>query len=765
MLLCPKGDIMTKRYKIGILVAAIMDSFSNRISKGAIAAAKDMDADLFIFPMKYVDIDYDNVSFDMKFEYQYNILMDYAARAKLDYLIVCTGTIAYISDDVRKKELLDHLSGTPLLNVASKIDGYDHLIYDNSAGITQAVDFLVKKQNRRHICMMIGRLVNLECRERFEAYKAALEANGIEFNEDMVIESDISKYCVKEAELLLDRNPQCDAVMCVNDEMAAQFYDILRKRGKIIGRDIMIVGFDDNPFAAKLDPPLASVKADAYAMGYRAVEKVINKLNGIPDDGNFCKTEFVPRASCSAESLYLSRIENVFSGDDASIADKLMKYLYQSNVPAEKSEKLPAFCLKMFTEFRERIINRKASADDFKYFSEHMEAFLADENYDMDLVPRIIETVDGCHKWLMKNAPAENTEMINSVYKYTFIKFANRLINDFNKLEDGHKDHTHLSNLFTRDTLMFNENMAMSYAKMMNKFFCLDIKSSYLFLLDKPMEYRNKGKFPDTEKWCFMSYQKDKEFSMVPNEERNVRAEDIYRNKYISPDEQHIFVAADLYSREYQYGLLLCEPYNDTFFADLELVVYQVSAAVKLIRLIREQDSINEKLHIKNTALENLSEIDELTGIYNRRGFYKAAEAFIEKNKGRDIIVCYADMDNLKLVNDGYGHSEGDFSIKNLALCLKSVFGESGIVGRMGGDEYAAFILKEETEGVKSIIEKKTAYIEELNRTANKPYPIDMSMGFCECSCENLYDFTEAVDKADGKLYEDKSERKRRQAQ
>lgn len=146
---------MTKCYNIGIIVANIIDSFSNRVSKGAIAAAETYDANLFVFPMKYLDVDYDNASLDMKFEYQYNVLMDYAAKAKLDYLIVCTGTIAYISDDVRKKEVLDYLSGTPLLNVASKIDGYDYLIYDNTTGITQAVDYLVKKQNRKHICMMI----------------------------------------------------------------------------------------------------------------------------------------------------------------------------------------------------------------------------------------------------------------------------------------------------------------------------------------------------------------------------------------------------------------------------------------------------------------------------------------------------------------------------------------------------------------------------------------------------------------------------------
>lgn len=753
---------MIKRYNIGILVANIIDSFSNRVSKGAIAAAEALDANLFIFPMKYLDVDYDNTSLDMKFEYQYNILMDYAAKAKLDYLIVCTGTIAYISDDVRKKEVLDYLSGTPLLNVASKIDGYDYLIYDNSVGITQAVDYLVKKQNRKHICMMIGKLVNLECRERFEAYKAALAANDIEFHDNMIIESDISKFCTREAEMLLDRNSECDAVMCANDDMAAVFYDILRRRGKIIGRDIMLVGFDDSPFAAKLDPPLASVRADAYAMGYRAVEKVINKLRGNDDTDNYCKTEFIPRASCSAESLFLSRIENVFSGDNTAISEKMINYIYQSNVPAEKDKVLKAFCLKMITELRERVINNRASSADFNYFSDCLEKFLAQDEYEMDLIPRIIETVDGCHKWLINNAPAENADIVNTIFKYTVIKLANGMISDFNKLGNENHDHTHLSNLFTRDTLMFDENMAMSYAQMMNKFFCLDIKSSYLFLFEEPVEYRNKGKFPTDEKWCFMSYQKDKDFYMLPSEERSVSAEYMYRNKYISEDERHTFIIADLYSREYQYGLLLCEPDSDKFFADLELVVYQVSAAVKLIRLISEQDRINEKLHIKNTALENLSEIDELTGIYNRRGFYKAAESFIENNKGKDIIVCYADMDNLKLVNDGYGHSEGDFAIKNLALCLKNVFGEKGIVGRMGGDEYAAFILRGDCEGIDSIICKKQDYISELNRTANKPYPIDMSMGFCECSCENLYDFTEAVDKADGKLYDDKMERKRR---
>lgn len=85
----------------------------------------------------------------------------------------------------------------------------------------------------------------------------------------------------------------------------------------------------------------------------------------------------------------------------------------------------------------------------------------------------MIETVDGCHKWLIRNAPAENVSVINRIFKYAVMKISNVMISDFKKLEDSHKEHTHLSNLFTRDTLMFNENIAMSYARMLNKFYCL----------------------------------------------------------------------------------------------------------------------------------------------------------------------------------------------------------------------------------------------------------------------------------------------------
>lgn len=110
-----------------------------------------------------------------------------------------------------------------------------------------------------------------------------------------------------------------------------------------------------------------------------------------------------------------------------------------------------------------------------------------------------------------------------------------------------------------------------------------------------------------------------------------------------------------------------------------------------------------------------MSRIDELTCVYNRRGFYSAASELIKKHgKGREYIICYADMDNLKMVNDRYGHTEGDFSIRSLADCLREIFGDMAVVGRMGGDEFAAVLPAENTLAPEDILRRRQESIDRL---------------------------------------------------
>lgn len=750
-----------KRFNIGLLVANVMDPFSNRVAIGAMEAAENLDANLTIFPAKYID--YDDTSIDSRFEYQYNALISHAAAGKFDYMIACIGTVAYLSDNERKKEILKIFDGTPVLSVSSKLDGYDYIQYDNSSGITNAVNYLAKSK-RKHICMMVGDLTNIECVERYEAYKNAVINNGLEYDDIMIMESEISEICDNEAEKLLANNPEADAVLCVNDSIAETICRKVKEIGKRVGQDVAVVGFDDLPFAVKLDPPLASIKADAFDLGYRAVEKAVNYLLGVDDDSHYLETKFIPRASCMTEKSANMPENRIFVGSCDQIAENIVSFVSKNGDDIFKYRSALVFCNYAVSSIEERIIKGPANDNDLKYVCSVIENYFEANHFQDETLLKIITVLDAAANWIKKNTKtAKKDEAADYIKKTLYKKLMISLVSDLNDAHSNAFEQMHVSNLVIRDTLMFSENLQSSYASMLKKLYALNIKNSYLYTLEKPIMYRKRTLFPTDVMWNFKSRQSDKEVFTIPEYEQPILSEMLYKNRYISEHSRHTFIAVDLYSREYQYGMLLCEITSDDFFAFLELTVYQLSAAVKIIELLKKQEVMLNELHVNNLSLENMSKTDELTGIFNRRGFYDETNRLltIPENQGKSLYVCYADMDNLKLVNDGYGHSEGDFSLKAIANSLTKIFDKDAIIARMSGDEFAVLAFRDSYPDAESLSKQKDKVFDELNYEVSKPYKICISMGIYECKCTNSYDLKEAIDKADGLLYAIKAKRKK----
>ena len=161
-----------------------------------------------------------------------------------------------------------------------------------------------------------------------------------------------------------------------------------------------------------------------------------------------------------------------------------------------------------------------------------------------------------------------------------------------------------------------------------------------------------------------------------------------------------------------------------------------------------------------NIALHNMSSLDQLTGTLNRRGFYSEAAKQFEQMTDR-LIVVFVDLDGLKMINDNFGHSEGDVAIKAVADCLREVISDIGIVGRVGGDEFVAMmpsIFDNMTEYVRN---KCNEVLDQLNERLKRPYRIAMSMGIFECKASEYKSIAEIIDKADYLLYVQKREKKK----
>ena len=112
------------------------------------------------------------------------------------------------------------------------------------------------------------------------------------------------------------------------------------------------------------------------------------------------------------------------------------------------------------------------------------------------------------------------------------------------------------------------------------------------------------------------------------------------------------------------------------------------------------------------------------------------------------------------MVNDKFGHDDGDFALREIAAILNDTFRSTDVIGRLGGDEFVAFALVGvENYGV-NIKDRISQITKAHNEAANKPYPIEMSTGVCEFICSENVDIFELLEQADEKLYIEKNLKK-----
>lgn len=758
------GNKYLNRYNIALLAANLQDPFSEQLSMGAMRAAERLDVDLCIIPGKYVGIDYEERDPDSKYDYQNNSMFYTAAAGKFDFIIAAVGSVAYSYDAAKKDEFLHLYDGTPILSVAAETNVCDYIQYDNRTGIISTMDHLIEKEGKKHIGMLVGDLNNFECAERYNAYLHSLEKHGLDYDKRFVMSCDLSSYCTKEVEELLRRCPDMDALICANDVIASAVYRVVHKVNRHIGRDLAVVGFDDIPLASKMDPPLASVRADAYKMGVRAVEKAVSHLNGKSDKGVMLPTEFIPRASCCSDPMVVNSRQEVLSGGSAEMAERIYEYLHESFSGKTDKKLVTDYFTAVIDCLDRHFVKRAASEDDLHIITDLTDEFFESMPVIVDITLKIENVIQGLYGKYTLECPDENRKYLVRLNEYFHRRITTLIISDYRQLQEKHREQQYMLNLVIRDTLMFQGNLSISYASILKQLHHIGIKTCYLYLLEKPVVYHNGDVFyPENVQWKFKSYCYGNDFHMVPEEEQSITPDMLFNNKYLPYNRRFTAITVDLYIAEKQYGILLCEPEDSGVFDRVDMISYQMSTAIREIELLISQEEMMTKLYTSNLALENMSRIDELTGIYNRRGFYSAAEKLItdSKNKGRKLIVCYADMDNLKMVNDKFGHIEGDFSLRSLAECLSELFGKNSVVGRIGGDEYSAVAFADKMPSPDELLAKKDALIGELNKKAGKNYHIGMSMGIYSCVCESIYDLKDAMDKADDLLYSVKKNRKK----
>ena len=154
--------------------------------------------------------------------------------------------------------------------------------------------------------------------------------------------------------------------------------------------------------------------------------------------------------------------------------------------------------------------------------------------------------------------------------------------------------------------------------------------------------------------------------------------------------------------------------------------------------------------------------IDELTGLYNRRGLHTLGNQQVElaKRHNDDIFVFYLDLDGMKEINDTLGHTYGDKALIGASKIMHKTFRATDILSRLGGDEFVGVAVKAQYEFIPIIIQRIKDYMQAENKSLKK-YQISMSIGVSKVNLDHETPLDDAITNADKEMYRVKTENKK----
>lgn len=180
-----------------------------------------------------------------------------------------------------------------------------------------------------------------------------------------------------------------------------------------------------------------------------------------------------------------------------------------------------------------------------------------------------------------------------------------------------------------------------------------------------------------------------------------------------------------------------------------------------IIGIIEDFKDISDRKNFEQ-QLERLARTDGLTGLLNRRGFLKRAERMLllAKRQNHSLFLLFADLDNMKDINDSFGHAEGDSAIVETAKLLKETYRETDVIGRLGGDEFAVLLFDVIAEEKDVIANRLANNLAQWNEAKNKKYTLALSLGIIQSHPDSGEGIEALLQRADQAMYAVKKEKK-----
>lgn len=324
----------------------------------------------------------------------YNSVYLLEKQCKFDGLIICLGSMENAKAEKILQRYSTQIENKPIVFAASDIVNFSSVNYNNESGIKEAVDCLINVHGFSKFCMLGGRPDSRDSVKRREIYTNLLLENGISFTEENYQATDMSVNCRDEAKALLDRNPDVQAIFCVNDSVAVSLYEEMEARRLVPGKDIMVFAFDNTTMAGRMIPALSSIGVADITLGRQSLNLLLEQLDGDPIRSVEIPTRLYGRESFFYEMYEYTKLE--MRNVDPAFINRMFNdcfYRYRYEYISRESVNLQ----RLFAEFIGKILvavkERYMSVEDFQEAQDLIEIFFSNGAMDYTDAGKLLQSI------------------------------------------------------------------------------------------------------------------------------------------------------------------------------------------------------------------------------------------------------------------------------------------------------------------------------------------------------------------------------------
>lgn len=650
---------------------------------------------------------------------------DFIRPEHFDGVLALTLTLVNAGGRDTVAQKFNSLKPLPIVSMGPSLTGEDAVNFENTSGMNQIVRHLVDDHGYREFAYISGPLLNDEMRIRLDSFKSTLLSYDIKIDDAAIYEGDFLPPSGSRGVAVLfdERKLRPRALVCANDLMALGAWKALKDRGFDVPGDVAITGYDDSKLLNMISHNFTTVRQPFDELGYIAASRLHSlikqeKLNEFIQ----VKTGLVIRSSCGCN--HFSKKDCDKGGYESLLSD--INSLIKSNASENSIGRA-------WVDVIYKLLNDDIPQCDPEILLRHLyrrnPAGKEDDRRDLYLML--------------------HTMMLEQLGQMTFV----RHWHDYFQSMNLRVAIDNLQDALNRD-LSFSPNSdklaAVARSCESSDFYLYRFVDSSKNLNHVNLEFEmSGGRVP--------AYHKEESQTPLP------------------PRGSGTLTANMLSDGDILYGYMLVGTDGpsaigfdnmrirfSSLMKDLAAITRTRELNRDLLYEISERTSTEQKLKEALVLVEQMSIEDELTRLRNRRGFFALAEQqvlFLRRDSS-PFFVMYADLDDLKMINDQWGHNEGDLALQSAADVLRSVLRASDIAARLGGDEFSAIISKANPPHFDSIRKRIQTACEHKNSQLGRAWRLSMSIGHFYSDNDCTLDIKNMLELADAELYKEKMKRK-----